>query len=379
MSIQMTMGEKKPLSAIGVGQNFSIIVDHGAADLDIAIFSLDGNQRISDDRYSVLFSQPKTPGAEIRMSSPAQGSTRFDVELGRLPSNIERMVVTATHDTCPVSQALPLVVSIGDASFNVGRFLKDEKAVKLVEIYRHKGEWRLGAVAQGFNGGLAEMIRHFGGEVDGEPAAAPAPYPSTPPPPPPPPPKRVSLKKNESVSLAKKGSSFGEMFMNLNWSQPKGLFAKAVDLDLGCLFELEDGRCGVVQALGRSFGNYHQEPFIELSGDDRTGAIAAGETIRINGSQFQRIRRLAVFGLIYDGAPNWNATDGVITIKMPDQPEIEVRLTGGDNRKRLCGVALIENINGQMKITSLVSYHINQEDYANSQGFKMRWQAARKD
>lgn len=191
--------------------------------------------------------------------------------------------------------------------------------------------------------------------------------------------KKVSLRKNESVSLAKRGGSFGEAILNLNWTQPRGMFAKAIDLDLGCLFELEDGRCGVVQALGHSFGNYHSEPYLELSGDDRTGAISAGETIRINGSQFQRIRRLAVFGLIYDGVPNWNATDGIITIRMPDQPEIEVRLTGGDNGKRLCGVALIENVRGEMKITSLVSYHRDQEDYANSQGFRMRWQSATKD
>lgn len=386
MSIQLTIGEKKPLSVIGIGQRFTIVVDHGAADLDVALFSLGAGQKISDDRYTVLFSQPESPRGEIRMTRPVQGTTQFDVDLDRLPPGVERMVLTATHDTRPVSQTLPLVVTLGDATFDVGRFLKQEKAVKLAEIYRHKGEWRLGAVAQGFNGGLADLVRHFGGEVDGDssPATAAPPPSPTParqaPPPPPPAPAKVSLQKNQSVSLAKKnGGSFGEMFMNLNWSQPRGMFARSVDLDLGCLFELEDGRCGVVQALGHSFGSYHAEPFIELSGDDRTGAITTGETIRINGNHFHRIRRMAVFGLIYEGAPNWDATDGVITIKMPDQPEIEVRLTGGDDSKRLCGVALIENVNGQMKITSLISYHRDQEDYANSQGFKMRWAPARKD
>ena len=395
--MQLTIGEKKPLSAIGVATRFTAIIDHGATDLDVALFSLGANQQIEDDRYSVLFSQPETPHGEIRMAKPVPGSTSFDIDLARIPASIERMVLTATHDTRPVSQTLPLVVTIGNASFDVGRFLKQEKAVKLVEIYRHKGEWRLGAVAQGFNGGLADLVRHFGGEVDGNDNQAPSPPPVstsqiTQAPPASPSAVtpstssgKVSLKKNESVSLAKKGDSFGEMILNLNWnqqSQAKGFFSRsssAVDLDLGCLFELEDGRCGVVQALGRAYGNYNAEPYIELSGDDRTGAISAGETIRINGKQFHRIRRLAVFGLIYDGAPNWDATDGIITIKLPGQPVVEVRLTGGDNTKRLCGVALIENVNAQMKITSIVSYHRDQEEYSNSLGFPLRWRAARKD
>jgi tellurite resistance protein TerA len=389
--MQLNIGEKRPLSAIGVGQRFTVSVDHGDPALDVALFSLDAAQKIGDDRYTMLFSQPETPGGEIRMSRPVGGTTSFDVDLSRLPATVDRMVLTATHDSRPVSQTLPLVVTVGDASFDVGRFLQQEKAVKLVEIYRYKGEWRLGAVAQGFNGGLADLVRHFGGEVDGAdapapaapasahaPVATPAPV-ATSSPAPVSGPAKVSLRKNQSVSLAKKGDSFGEMVLNLNWSQPGGMFARAVDLDLGCLFELDDGRYGVVQALGRSFGNYDQEPYIELSGDDRTGAVSAGETIRINGRHFHRIRRMAVFGLIYEGAPNWDATDGVITVKAPGQPEIEVRITGGDNRKRLCGVALIENDGGQMKITSLVSYHQDQEQYANSLGFRMRWQRASKD
>ena len=45
----------------------------------------------------------------------------------------------------------------------------------------------------------------------------------------------------------------GELRVNLNWNQGKsgGMFHKssAIDLDLGCLYELADGRKGVVQAL----------------------------------------------------------------------------------------------------------------------------------
>src|SRR3546814_5195797 len=73
--------------------------------------------------------------------------------------------------------------------------------------------------------------------------------------------------------------TFGEIVLNLNWTQgtqKKGFFGGGsgnIDLDLGVLFEMQDGYKGVIQALGRSFGDFNQEPWISLSGDDRTGAV----------------------------------------------------------------------------------------------------------
>ena len=77
---------------------------------------------------------------------------------------------------------------------------------------------------------------------------------------------KITLTKSApTVNLAKAGERQGNMRVNLNWSQgapPKktGFLAKlagagsgAVDLDLGCLYELADGSKGVVQALGKQF------------------------------------------------------------------------------------------------------------------------------
>ena len=46
------------------------------------------------------------------------------------------------------------------------------------------------------------------------------------------------------------------------------------------------------------------------------------------------MKRALVFAFIYRGAPNWAATDGVVTVNMPDQPPVEVRLDGGCNQNR---------------------------------------------
>src|SRR5712692_2738278 len=87
---------------------------------------------------------------------------------------------------------------------------------------------------------------------------------------------KVTLTKNApTVSLSKQqggGSARGELRVNLNWvARPAsgGLFKRqagaAIDLDLGCLYELTNGRKGVVQALGNAFRSRNDgSPIISL-------------------------------------------------------------------------------------------------------------------
>lgn len=120
--------------------------------------------------------------------------------------------------------------------------------------------------------------------------------------------KKVNLRKQEKVGL-------GEILVNLNWNNKpakKGFLgslfgggSKPIDLDLGCLYELKNGRKGTVQALGNAFGSLQQEPYIALDGDDRTGAVATGENLRIDGNHIADIKRVLVYTYIYEGVANW--------------------------------------------------------------------------
>lgn len=192
---------------------------------------------------------------------------------------------------------------------------------------------------------------------------------------------KVTLEKaSPTISLEKRGASFGEIVVNLNWSRARGWFAgSAIDLDLGCMFELADGRKGVVQALGNVFGAFDSPPFITLSGDDRTGDVSEGETLHINGAHWSELRRVCVFANIYDGVPNWQKTDGAVIVSMPDQPPIEVRLDEGRNDKRLCGIVMLENDGGRLKATRLVNYVRDQQELDQAYAWGLRWVAGRKD
>lgn len=64
-----------------------------------------------------------------------------------------------------------------------GRHFQHEKALMLLEIYRHNGAWRVAAIGEGFSGGLRALLESLGGEVleDGAPEdPTPAPRPHEP-------------------------------------------------------------------------------------------------------------------------------------------------------------------------------------------------------
>nr|WP_172688492.1 TerD family protein [Pseudomonas putida]ALZ46067.1 Tellurium resistance protein TerA [Pseudomonas putida] len=192
-------------------------------------------------------------------------------------------------------------------------------------------------------------------------------------------------KSRSSISLEKTSAGFGEIKVNLNWNQGGtgllgGLLGKrnAIDLDLGCLFEMQDGYKGAVQALGKRFGDLRGEPYIQLMGDDRTGSVAGGEWLHINGQHWSEVKRILVFAFIYDGAPNWKATDGVVTIFVPGQPEIEVRMNEEGGRHGMCAIALLENVNGAVKVSRRVDFHPGHEEMDRAYGWGMRWKAGSK-
>ncbi|XNL82494.1 TerD domain-containing protein [Actinomadura madurae] len=190
----------------------------------------------------------------------------------------------------------------------------------------------------------------------------------TPPPPPPATPQqpqpqqqdgKISLTKNSpSVSLTKHGATSGHMRVNLNWSAREGV-AKGrlgkrrrgvdLDLDLCCLWELQDGRKGIIHALG-DMGALNRAPFIQLDKDDRTGAIDSGENLHINLDHTAEFKRILVFAEIYEGADDFRGLDAVATLFPVNAAPIEMRMNDCMDASRDAVLALIENVNGELVV-----------------------------
>ena len=197
----------------------------------------------------------------------------------------------------------------------------------------------------------------------------------------------ISLEKGKKVSLTKTSSAgLGEILINLNWnSSAKGLLSgllgskKGIDLDLGCLFELKDGRKGAVQALGNAFGSLNYPPFIALDGDDRTGQAISGENLRINGNQIAQIKRVLVYTFIYEGVANWKQADATVTIKYPGAEDIVVKMDEYDSKDIMCGLVLLENQNDEtFSVEKLVRFFDSHLSLDRAYGWGMDWKAGRK-
>ncbi|WP_328339740.1 TerD family protein [Micromonospora sp. NBC_00421] len=210
-----------------------------------------------------------------------------------------------------------------------------------------------------------------------------------------PPPGPVSLSKvtltkaAPAVSLTKQGATTGVLRVNLNWNTGPtrgGMFgrraASSIDLDLGCLYEFVDGSKGVVQALGNTFQAGlpgFGEPVIWLDGDDRSGNQSGGENLFIDLRHAARIRRILVFALIYEGVPNWAAADGVVTLFPVSGPQVEVRLDESRPGARICAIAMIESVGGDLSVRREGRYiDGGQQSLDRAYGWNMTWTSARK-
>jgi len=206
--------------------------------------------------------------------------------------------------------------------------------------------------------------------------------------PPPPPAGPVTLTKSApTVSLAK--TSGGTLRVNLNWNarptESRGFFRKAeptLDLDLGCLYEFVDGSKGVVQALGNAFtasDSQTRTPIIRLDGDDRSGAVSGGENLLIDLAHAARIKRILVFALIYQGAANWAAAQGVATIYPAGGQPITINLDEPRDGARICAIGMLTSQGGNLSVQREVKYidggqRLLDETYS----WGMKWTAGRK-
>lgn len=397
MAVSLTKGQKVDLtkgnpglSKIIVGLGWDTNKYDGGADfdLDAAAFLLNAEGKVTSDGDFVFYRNLKhTSGAVEHLGDNLTGEGDGDdeqikINLKDVPAAIEKIDLTVTiyeADTLnqnfgQVSNAYIRIVEESTGRelirYDLGEDFSVETAVVVGEFYRYKGEWKFNAIGGGFRGGLEALCNNYGVRSTGTSA--------------------VELKKGQKVNLDKRhGHSLGEILINLNWNQNtssgQGLFgslfggSSGIDLDLGCLFELKNGKKGCVQALGNSFGSLQNEPYISLDGDDRTGANSGGENLRVNGNMASQIKRILVYTFIYEGAANWQQARGVVTVRSPGSQDIIVRMDEYNTSDKMCAIALIENVNGDnFSVEKLVRFFSGHEQMDRAYGWGMRWVAGRK-
>jgi tellurite resistance protein TerA len=427
--MSMQKGANVPVTAAAVRVELGWQGGQGVPDADASALLL-VNGKVRTDADLVFYNQPVHPSRAVKhegkRNEGAEIRDALVVDLASVEPAVETVVIAASADGGVFRQFPGLHIRVLDAATGseVARFdstdAGTETAFVLGELYRRQGAWKFRA--EGYATGLAGLATDFGISVDepAPPAAPPMPPapqaapPARPAPPMPPvpqavppapqaanpaapaaPPVRLTkvtlTKRNPSVSLSKQGATSGAMRVNLNWTKPDpavGLFGKrasqGLDLDLCCMWELRDGSKGMIDPAGHSFGDFDRPPFVLLDGDDRTGAVAAGENLNINLGRSAEFRRLLVIAQIYDGAETFAGLNAVATLFPQGGAPIEMFLDECDVRARTAAVALIENVGGELVVHRLARYYPNQGRVGGKQlidqefGWGFQWTTGRK-
>ncbi|MBT3152572.1 TerD family protein [Streptomyces sp. CHD11] len=422
----MSKGSNTPVPATALRVEVGWGSGPGVPDADASALLLAGGKVRSDSDF-VFYNQPAHSSGAVRHEGKRDTGGRTTdtllVDLARVESGIETVILAASCDGGAFGQVPDLYVEVKDAASGTvaARFdsagATTETAFVLGEFYRRQGAWKFRAVGQGYSSGLGGLATDYGISVDEPPRPAPpAPVPSAAPPrvtappaPPaaPPPPAaapapvrltKVTLTKAApSVSLTKQGGTSGALHVNLNWQVRKqfsgwaGKLGRSVamhsdlDLDLCALYELTDGRKGVVQALGNAFGSLHQSPFIHLDGDDRTGAVSTGENLTVNLDQKHQLRRVLVFVTIYEGARSFADLNATVTLQPQHGAAIDFSLDECTVPSTVCALALITNTGGGELVVRREARYLVPERGVSPQrtvdhayGWGMNWTPGRK-
>ncbi|MGW7430660.1 TerD family protein [Streptomyces sp. NPDC054861] len=122
---------------------------------------------------------PSLPGIEV--SQQAAADHRLAVDLEALPHSVHRVSVLLAlpvgvgGPSCFGAVAAPFVAVTGLDGVEIASFtltgLDRESAVVALELYRRQGGWKVRAVGQGYEGGLAAMLGDQGVERPAELAA----------------------------------------------------------------------------------------------------------------------------------------------------------------------------------------------------------------
>ncbi|MFJ6936285.1 TerD family protein [Streptomyces sp. NPDC101132] len=310
----MTPGSNLPLNSVRVTVDVAAPVR-----LDVSGLLLTADGKVRSDADFIFYNQPSGPGVSYRSGGGAAPDA-ITVDTSAVPAGIEKIVVTASPDAAGQTfQGIEPTATVRNADDNsvIATFtppqLGTETALVVVEVYLRGGVWKVRAVGQGYANGLAGIATDFGVSVDEEPAAAapapaapqappaapPAPPAATPawgspaaaaPPAPPAPPAappagtggkinldkgRVSLQKNQTVSLVKGGRPLlSQVKMGLGWEP--AFRGRDIDLDASVIAygpqrnHLDSCYFGRLSILGGA---------VKHSGDNLTGEGAGDDEV----------------------------------------------------------------------------------------------------
>ncbi|MGW3108569.1 VWA domain-containing protein [Streptomyces sp. NPDC001100] len=169
MTNALAKGGNAPL----LGGNCKVTLTARQTDIDVCAVLLSPDGKVRSDDDLVFYNHSAQDGIVL-------GGQCVSADLSVVPGAVDRIVIVASIDpqgptACFNADNTPqAVIDSGDAQliFVPPPFVHRETAAVLVEFYRRAGGWKVRAVGQGWDTGLAGLATDFGVVVDDDGSAS---------------------------------------------------------------------------------------------------------------------------------------------------------------------------------------------------------------
>ena len=181
-------GGKISLALVGLGWDTNRYDGGYDFDLDASAFLLGENGKLLRDEDFVFYNNLSgRDGAVIHTGDNLTGDGEGDdeviiIDFTKLPPEIRKIAVCVTiHEAeerrqnfGQVSNAYIRVAKMKDENdisgdtilrFDLEEEFSIETALVVAEFYKRNGEWKFNAIGSGYQGGLAAIVRSYGGDV----------------------------------------------------------------------------------------------------------------------------------------------------------------------------------------------------------------------
>ncbi|WP_160095862.1 TerD family protein [Rhodococcus sp. T7] len=180
------------------GQNLSLPADMEQIDVvlgwtesdvevDASALLLNADGKVRSDADFVFYNQPESTDGSIRFlgtSGTEEGAqARIAIDLSTVPDDVHTVALGGSVAAGQFGDLGKLALRVVDgAGHTLAEYVTadatTESAFVFGEVYRRNGDWKVRAVGQGWDSGLAGLATDFGVDIDDDPDPEPADAPS---------------------------------------------------------------------------------------------------------------------------------------------------------------------------------------------------------
>ncbi len=272
------------------------------------------------------------------------------LNLHDIDPEIQKITVYIVKEVAADNKSLSAELNdlLGDkcyASIDISAQIADQTALTLLDIYLHKGTWKIRCVLQGYASGLDKLLDSFSINSTVQ-SSLPSPQTSI---------GKTADSANQhstsaSIQLHWSSGSSGKKSISNYFLGEK--FKPISDLRIGCFYQLNNAQNGIVYSFDSEFkGSFEGVPYIEAS---RSSNVHL-ERLDINNRYQHKINRYLIFVSMMESFGNWHELNVKVCFDIPGVQFLEIS-PDSLKVKPIYAVAMLDFSQQSPKITPLNEY-----------------------